>query len=64
VKRRVELRGIPNAPKPIEGYELTLSLIRLGEVLLNLLKNLHSSDEVPVPDMRHAEYTTLHVGLR
>ena len=48
----------------MEGYELTLSLIRLGEVLLNLLKNLHSSDEVTVPDMRYAEYTTLHVGLR
>jgi hypothetical protein len=55
---------IPNASEAIDGYEWALSLIRLGEMLFNLLKNRHSSDEVTIPDMRHAEYTTFHVGLR
>jgi hypothetical protein len=48
----------------MDGYELALILIRLGEVLLNLLKNIHSTDEVPIPDMWHNEYTAFHVGLR
>ena len=64
MKRGAELRTIPNASKPMDGYELALCLIRLSEVLLNLLKHLHPSDEVMVSAMRHAEYTAFHVALR